>query len=61
VVGFDDIATAADFNPALTTVRQASKQMGQVAAELLFKLIAGEPVEENHIILPAELVVRQSA
>ncbi len=61
VVGFDDIATAADFSPALTTVRQASKAMGQVAAELLFKLIAGEPVEENHIILPAELVVRQSA
>lgn len=61
VVGFDDIPTAADFNPALTTVRQASHQMGQVAAELLFKLLAGESVPEKKVILPADFIVRQSA
>jgi DNA-binding LacI/PurR family transcriptional regulator len=61
VVGFDDIPTAADFSPALTTVRQASHQMGQVAAEMLFKLLAGEAVLEKKVILPAEFIVRQSA
>ena len=61
VVGFDDIATAADFSPPLTTVRQPSKKVGQVAAQMLFELIAGEPVEQKEIVLPAELIIRQSS
>jgi len=61
VIGFDDIPTAADFNPPLTTVRQPSKKVGQVATQLLFKLINGEPADTNEIVLPAELVVRQSS
>lgn len=60
VVGFDDIPSAADFNPALTTVRQPSKEVGQVAAQILLKLIAGEPIAEKEIILPAQLIIRQS-
>ena len=60
VVGFDDIPTAADFSPALTTVRQPSKEVGQVAAQILLKLIAGEPVTEKEVVLPAELIIRQS-
>lgn len=61
VVGFDDITMAADFNPALTTVRQPSKQVGQMAAQLLFKLISGGPVAEKEVVLPAELIIRQSS
>ncbi len=61
VVGFDDIPAAADFSPALTTVRQPSKTMGQVATEMLFKLIAGEALSQREMILPAELIIRQSA
>ena len=60
VVGFDDIPTAADFSPALTTVRQPSKEVGQVAAQILLKLIAGEPITEKEVVLPAELIIRQS-
>ena len=60
VVGFDDIPSAADFNPALTTVRQPSKEVGQVAAQILLKLIAGEPIAEKEIILPTQLIIRQS-
>lgn len=60
VVGFDDVPTAADFSPSLTTVRQPSKQIGQMAAQLLFKLIDNEPVDTPTIVLPAQLVVRQS-
>ena len=61
VVGFDDTATAADFSPALTTVRQPSKQIGQAATQMLFKLISGESVPDRQVLLPAELVVRQSS
>lgn len=61
VVGFDDIPAAADFNPPLTTVRGKARHMGQAAAQLLFKLIAGEDIEERELILPAELVVRASS
>ncbi len=61
VVGYDDIPTAADFNPALTTVHQLSKKVGQVSTRNLFKLIAGEYIEDKEVILPAELIVRQSS
>lgn len=61
VVGFDDIPTAADFSPALTTIRQPSKAIGQMAARMLFQLIDGESVEEKEVTLPAELIVRQTS
>jgi len=61
VVGYDDIPAAASFDPPLTTVRQPSKQLGQVAAQILFKLIAGEPVAAKEVILPVEFIIRQSA
>ena len=60
VAGFDDIPAAADFSPSLTTVRQPSKQIGQVAAQLLFKLINGESIDHCEIVLPAELIIRKS-
>lgn len=61
VVGFDDITTAGDFNPALTTVRQPAKLMGQIAAQMLFNLIDGRSVSQQERVLPAELVLRRSA
>lgn len=61
VVGFDDVYTAVDFNPPLTTIRQPAKQIGHVAAQMLFKLIAGETITNNEIVLPAEVIIRQSA
>lgn len=61
VVGYDDIPAAATFDPPLTTVRQPSKKMGQAAAQILFKLIAGEPVPIKEVVLPVEFIIRQSA
>lgn len=61
VAGFDDIPAAADFNPPLTTVSLSSQIKGQVAAEMLLKLIEGEPVDRSEIVLPAHLIVRQSS
>ena len=61
VVGFDDITTAADFNPALTTVRQSSKEVGQMAVRMLLKLIDNKPIEQKETTLPAQLIIRQSS
>lgn len=59
VVGFDNVPEAANAEPPLTTVAQPLKQMGAEAVELLLSLLAGA-TEEQHLHLPATLVVRLS-
>lgn len=59
LVGFDDNLLATATYPALTTVRQPIRQLGEMAADLLFKKINGLPLPPS-IILPTELVVRDS-
>jgi len=58
VVGFDDIASAADFNPPLTTVRQDTHLAGELLVGNVIKLIEGEAVESTRIA--PRLVVRAS-
>lgn len=60
VVGFDDLAVASIVEPALTTVRQPIERLGAMAAELLLDLIEDTVQGPQHVILPAQLVVRQS-
>ncbi|PZF97992.1 LacI family DNA-binding transcriptional regulator [Micromonospora deserti] len=60
VVGFDDIETAAYTEPPLTTVRQPIQEIGREMTRQLLRLAAGEPVEPA-VILPTELIVRESA
>jgi DNA-binding LacI/PurR family transcriptional regulator len=62
VIGFDDhpaVATAAD--PPLTTVHQdPAAQVKQMVATLL-ALLAGEPREPGHQVLPVSVKIRDSA
>jgi LacI family transcriptional regulator len=60
VVGFDNVPEAANAVPALTTVAQPLHQMGAEAVRLLLGLLAGATSEE-HLLLPATLVVRASS
>jgi DNA-binding LacI/PurR family transcriptional regulator len=60
VVGFDDIESAAFNNPALTTVRQPLRQMGEVAARALLEKIEGNRDGLEEIPIQPELVVRKS-
>ena len=62
LVGFDDFEMADIFNPALTVVRQPSQELGRVAAELLFSRLRDETVAVSgqQIVLPVELIIRQS-
>jgi LacI family transcriptional regulator len=60
LIGFDDPPWAAVTCPPLTVIRQPSRHLGQVAAQMLFDLINGQPPLETHIKLECELVIRQS-
>lgn len=61
VIGFDDIDVATQSIPLLTTVSQPVQQKGTVAANLLIDLIEGRVHGPQHILLPTELIVRQSS
>lgn len=64
VIGFDDVPLAGRLRPALTTVRQDAAEKGRLTAALLAATVArhraGEPPEIEHVVLPTELVVRDS-
>jgi LacI family transcriptional regulator len=60
LIGFDDVPGAQDLQPQLTTVRQPIHERGARAAALLFDIIEGRVDSPQHILLPTELVIRQS-
>jgi LacI family transcriptional regulator len=60
VVSFDDMPFAVRADPPLTTVRQPIDRVGATAAEMLISLIEHPSPEPHRIILPTELVIRDS-
>jgi LacI family transcriptional regulator len=60
VVGFDDIYPGILIIPALTTVRQPMRLLGQRASSLLLERIADPSLPHRVELLPTELVVRES-
>jgi LacI family transcriptional regulator len=61
VVGFDDIPAAVRSHPQLTTVRQPIIQLGSTAVETLISCIETPGTEARQVLLPTELIIRQSA
>jgi DNA-binding LacI/PurR family transcriptional regulator len=59
VVGFDDIAMAAHFNPTLTTMRQDIARGARMLVDMLFRRLNGEATPSA--TMPAELIVRESS
>ncbi len=55
VTGFDDIPESQTQHPTLTTVHQQSRVKGRIAAEIFLGMR-----EEKSVILPTELVIRES-
>ena len=58
IIGFDDFG-ADRLSPPLTTVRHPLFELGRQAGLLLCDLIDGK-LDEQHLELPSELIVRQS-
>jgi LacI family transcriptional regulator len=60
VSGFEDIPLAETSHPTLTTVRHPAHRLGQRLGQMLVALVSGEPLSEQHVLLPPSLIIRQS-
>ncbi len=60
VVGFDDIDISSYIIPRLTTIRQPLSVMGERTATLMHKCIIKEKIVDTDIVLPYELIIRES-
>ncbi|MGC4234946.1 MAG: LacI family DNA-binding transcriptional regulator [Niabella sp.] len=60
IVGFDDVYWANSLNPALTAVKQFGYEMGQQAAELLYKRLSHPQAPPASFIVKPELMIRKS-
>lgn len=67
IVGYDDSPLARHMDPPLTSVRQATEEMGRAMARVLLEQLATRvsgtktPTTRPHLVLPAELVPRDSS
>ncbi|WP_328474103.1 LacI family DNA-binding transcriptional regulator [Streptomyces sp. NBC_00448] len=60
LVGFEDSAIARHMDPALTSVRQPTEEMGRTMARVLLEEIAERESVRRHVVLATELVRRES-
>jgi LacI family transcriptional regulator len=60
VIGFDDLDIATRTTPKLTTIRQPVQQKGTTAASLLIERLDQRANGPQRVLLPTELVIRQS-
>ena len=62
LVGFDDLPAALVISPFFTVAAQPAYEMGRKATQLLLARLAGEvPDSCQNIVLPIEMLVRQSS
>ncbi|MFL6120712.1 LacI family DNA-binding transcriptional regulator [Actinophytocola sp.] len=61
VIGFDDSEVARHTDPTLTSVRQPIQQMGSEVAKLLIAQLGNRDAKLGPVILPTELICRESA
>jgi DNA-binding LacI/PurR family transcriptional regulator len=61
VTGFDDVPLAAHAHPPLTTVRQPIYEIGRRICHMLIRLLEDELLEDRHVLLEPELVIRASS
>lgn len=60
VMGFDNNSIAEYYDPPLTTVAQPQMEIGRKAMELLLKKIEDPNSEAEQVLLPHQLVIRNS-
>ena len=61
VIGFDDIAIAAQIDPGLTTIAQPMRELGETAARLLLQRLADPAASVPGVLLQHQLILRGSA
>lgn len=59
IIGFDNVSLSNLVAPALTTIAQPIRKMGQTAAEIVIAQLEGKPVK-NQVVFEGELLVRET-
>jgi len=60
VIGFDNIFSSSIYHPKLTTISQPMYDMGSVGMRMLIKIINKQPIDNEHYVLPHEIIIRNS-
>jgi len=60
IVGFGDVPFASMTDPPLTTIREPFRDLGYEAFGILYKLVRKKKISNRQIVLPVELIVRES-
>lgn len=60
IIGFDDLPSASSSRPPLTTVHQPVQERGAIAMRLLLDQIEGLEETGRQVVLPTELIIRES-
>ncbi|WP_373426280.1 substrate-binding domain-containing protein [Agromyces albus] len=61
LVGYDDIEFGESSLIPLTSVRGRHEEFGSTVVDVLFDVIAGEPIDPIHRVFEPELVIRASS
>ncbi len=61
ITGFDDYPLVQYLTPPLTSVRQPIWEIGQRIVSMLVALLEGQPLQEKHVLIQPELIVRASS
>lgn len=61
VIGFDDVPEASLWHPSLTTVSADPRGLGENAAQLMLRRIANPDLPLSRVIMPSQLIVRDSS
>lgn len=59
VIGFDNVFLSELIDPALTTIGQPIREMGQAAAEILISVLEGKE-HRNTVVFEGKLIVRET-
>ncbi|AHD05361.1 substrate-binding domain-containing protein [Paenibacillus larvae] len=60
VIGFNDITIARYVSPSLTTIKLYSEFIGETALDLLLERIIKKRTITKKVIIPSELIIRES-
>ncbi|SHH52394.1 LacI family DNA-binding transcriptional regulator [Thermosipho atlanticus] len=61
IIGFDDIISAKDFEPSLTTLKVFKDEMGSLAATRIYELLVGHNVHPVMVSLFTKFIKRKSS
>ena len=60
LVGYDNISVSEYSLPSITTINQDKVMLGEVAAQVLLDMINGKTIETKNIVLPVQLIKRET-